>query len=151
MPKGETLQRVKDDVLEDVKFMKKHISFTKNKSNNISFSETVQQIVHELIKLKNIKRESPDNPNIRYTDKMLKENRIDTHFDPMLRQCLEFIQDFLKNERITPKKISIPTLTLMMLEYYVKQYPELEKLINQHKLIQRQPMIDKMVQQKRGY
>jgi hypothetical protein len=151
MPKGETYQRIKNDVLEDVKFMKKHISFTKNQSRNISFSETVQQIVHELIRLKGIKRESPNNPDIRSTDKILKKNRIDTHFDPMLRECLEIIQDFLKNERITPKKISIPALTLIMLEYFVKQYPELEKLINQHKLIQRQPMIDKMVQSQRGY
>jgi hypothetical protein len=151
MPKGETLQRVKDDVLEDIKFMKKHISLTENKSMNPSFSETVQQIVYELIKLKGIKRESQDEVDIKGHDYILKKKRMDTNFDPMLRIWLDVTQDFLKRERIVSKKISIPDLVLIMLEYYVKQYPELEKLINQYKLIQRQPVIDKMVERERGY
>jgi hypothetical protein len=151
MPKGETLQRVKDDVLEDIKFMKKHISLTENKSINPSFSETVQQIVYELIKMKGIKRESQDEVDIKGHDYILKKNRMDTNFDPMLRIWLDVTQDFLKRERIVSKKISIPDLVLIMLEYYVKQYPELQKLINQYKLVQRQPVIDKMVKRERGY
>ncbi|MFI5407252.1 MAG: hypothetical protein ACHQ1D_12180, partial [Nitrososphaerales archaeon] len=146
-----TLQRVKDDVLEDIKFMKKHISLTENKSMNPSFSETIQQIVYELIKLKGIKRESQDEVDIKGHDYILKKKRMDTNFDPMLRIWLDVTQDFLKRERIVSKKISIPDLVLIMLEYYVKQYPELEKLINQYKLIQRQPVIDKMVERERGY
>lgn len=151
MSKGETYQRVKDDVLEDIKFIKKHISFTENKSINLSFSETIQQIVYEFIKLKGIERESEDNIDVKGLDSIFKKRRIDTHFDPMLKECLEIIQDFLKNEKITSKKISIPDLIQIMLEYYIKQYPELDKSINQYKLIQRQLTRDKMVQEQRGY
>lgn len=136
-------QRVDQDVIDMVKFMKKYILIEEKK--RLDFSATIRDVFLRYMKDHNIiKKTDITEREILLNDGVLKLSRIDTNFSPMLRDKLDALSYFLDKEHITKKKLSREELMEVLYEKYIQEYPEFNKLLLEDKYIFQKIQLDKL-------
>ena len=127
-------QRIDSDVADMVKFMKKYILMKDKK--RLDFSATIRYVFQKHMKDNNIINKT----NITERDVIidagiLKMERIDNNFSPLLRDKLNALSYFLYKEKVTKKKLNMHELVDNLFTHYIEDYPEFKKMLLEDKYI----------------